>query len=112
MGWLAGLTGGRSDDLTGAQLARDVSVMVAGLLAAQGIPRTQLAERMGVSPGRVSQILSGDENLTLHSLANIAGALDRSVVISFCEPPPAEQPVARGPARTEDGPVRPYAPVE
>ncbi|MFD9905098.1 helix-turn-helix domain-containing protein [Streptomyces sp. NPDC059063] len=85
--------------------------MVAGLLAERRITRTQLAELMGVSPGRVSQILSGDENLTLHSLANIAGALKMSVEVSFFDPPPAEQP-SQGSARTEGGPVRPFAPAK
>jgi transcriptional regulator with XRE-family HTH domain len=31
---------------------------------------------MGVSPGRVSQVLSGGENLTLRTLASLATALD------------------------------------
>jgi transcriptional regulator with XRE-family HTH domain len=38
--------------------------------------RADLAHRMGVSPGRISQILSGGENLTLRTLAGVAAALD------------------------------------
>jgi plasmid maintenance system antidote protein VapI len=41
-----------------------------------GISRADLAARMGVSPGRVSQILGGGENLTLRTLASLATALD------------------------------------
>jgi transcriptional regulator with XRE-family HTH domain len=41
-----------------------------------GISRADLAARMGVSPGRVSQILGGGENLTLRTLAALATALD------------------------------------
>ncbi len=41
-----------------------------------GITRADLAGRMGVSPGRVSQVLSGGENLTLRTLAALATALD------------------------------------
>ena len=41
-----------------------------------GISRADLAARMGVSPGRVSQILGGGENLTLRTLAALAKALD------------------------------------
>jgi transcriptional regulator with XRE-family HTH domain len=41
-----------------------------------GISRADLAARMGVSPGRVSQILGGGENLTLRTLAAMATALD------------------------------------
>jgi transcriptional regulator with XRE-family HTH domain len=40
------------------------------------LTRADLAGRMGVSPGRVSQILSGGENLTLRTLAGLATALD------------------------------------
>src|SRR6202034_327454 len=42
----------------------------------RGITRADLAGRMGVSPGRVSQILGGGENLTLRTLAAMSTALD------------------------------------
>jgi transcriptional regulator with XRE-family HTH domain len=42
----------------------------------RGLSRADLAARMGVSPGRVSQILSGGENLTLRTLAALSTALD------------------------------------
>ncbi len=42
----------------------------------RGLTRADLAARMGVSPGRVSQILGGGENLTLRTLAALASALD------------------------------------
>src|SRR2546429_9722281 len=41
-----------------------------------GISRADLAARMCVSPGRVSQILGGGENLTLRTLAALVTALD------------------------------------
>src|SRR5690242_16919501 len=41
-----------------------------------GLSRAELATRMGVSPGRISQILGGGENLTLRTLAALATALD------------------------------------
>ena len=41
----------------------------------RGLTRADLAARMGVSPGRVSQILSGGENLTLRTLAALSAAL-------------------------------------
>lgn len=46
-----------------------------GLLESLGISRTELAERLGVSPARVSQILSGRENLRLRTLASLGWAL-------------------------------------
>lgn len=42
----------------------------------QDVTRAEVANRMGVSPGRVSQILSGGENLTLRTLASVTTALD------------------------------------
>jgi transcriptional regulator with XRE-family HTH domain len=42
----------------------------------RGLTRADLAARMGVSPGRVSQILGGGENLTLRTLAALSTALD------------------------------------
>lgn len=40
------------------------------------LTRADLANLMGVSPGRISQVLSGGENLTLRTLASLAAALD------------------------------------
>src|ERR1700744_2629838 len=45
-------------------------------LRERGLTRADLAARMGVSPGRVSQILGGGENLTLRTLAALTSALD------------------------------------
>jgi len=45
------------------------------------ISRADLAHSMGVSPGRVSQILSGDENLTLRTLSSVAAALGAEVEV-------------------------------
>jgi transcriptional regulator with XRE-family HTH domain len=39
------------------------------------VSRADLAAAMGVSPGRVSQILSGGENLTLRTLGSVVAAL-------------------------------------
>jgi plasmid maintenance system antidote protein VapI len=40
------------------------------------LPRRELAQRLRVSEGRISQMLSGGENLTLKSLAGLALALN------------------------------------
>ena len=40
------------------------------------VTQAEVANRMGVSPGRVSQILSGGENLTLRTVASVTTALD------------------------------------
>jgi transcriptional regulator with XRE-family HTH domain len=43
------------------------------------VSRADLAQSMGVSAGRVSQILSGEENLTLRTLSGVVGALGAEV---------------------------------
>jgi transcriptional regulator with XRE-family HTH domain len=79
-------TKGEAAELAGARLARQATVEVAGLLGKRDMSRADLARLMNVSPGRVSQVLSGDENLTLRSLAAVADALELDIKISFVEP--------------------------
>ena len=59
-----------------ARLPREVTTAITWRMKQLGINRTELARIMGVSPGRVSQILSGDENVTLRTLATVCVALD------------------------------------
>jgi hypothetical protein len=47
------------------------------------VSRADLAHAMGVSPGRVSQILSGDENLTLRTLSSVAAALGAEIEVAL-----------------------------
>jgi transcriptional regulator with XRE-family HTH domain len=53
----------------------EVSDNFAALLESIGLNKKELARRLGVSQGRVSQILSGEENLTLRTVASLAWAL-------------------------------------
>ena len=48
---------------------------ISGLLESVGISQKELADRLGVTEGRVSQMLSGHVNLTLRSLAALGWAL-------------------------------------
>ncbi|WP_217545914.1 helix-turn-helix transcriptional regulator [Streptomyces sp. GbtcB6] len=86
-------------ELAGAQLARQASASLAGLLAGLGKSRSDLAKAMGVSPGRVSQIMSGDANLTMRTLAAAAEALGADVEIKFSPRRPQaaqNRPVSNG----------------
>jgi transcriptional regulator with XRE-family HTH domain len=56
-------------------LGRLVADEVSWYMSQHKMTRAELAKSMGVSPGRVSQILSGDENLTLRTLSSIISAL-------------------------------------
>jgi transcriptional regulator with XRE-family HTH domain len=55
-------------------------------LRERGLSRADLASRMGVSPGRVSQILGGGENLTLRTLAALSTALGARFDIALRTP--------------------------
>lgn len=49
----------------------------------EGISRTELAERMGVRPSRVTAMLSGDSNLTIDSLVRAGRAVGADLVQTF-----------------------------
>ena len=68
-----------------------------------GLTRAELAERMGVSPGRVSQILSGGENLTSRTLVALSTALDARFSIEL-------RPVKDGDSYSSPDPARADAP--
>jgi transcriptional regulator with XRE-family HTH domain len=57
------------------ELILEVTEALAEALQREGITRTQLAARLGRSKGFVSQILAGQRNLTLRTIADVADAL-------------------------------------
>ena len=57
------------------RLILDVTELLAGALEDDGVPRAELARRLGRTPGFVSQLLGGGRNLTLRTIADIAAAL-------------------------------------
>jgi len=63
-----------NDELT--SLITQVTNEINWYLSQRNLTRADLASRMGVSPGRISQVLSGGENLTLRTLASLSVALD------------------------------------
>lgn len=68
---------------TSADLLRLFVDEVSWFMSENKISRNDLAQSMGVSPGRVSQILSGDENLTLRTLSSVAAALGAEFEVSL-----------------------------
>jgi transcriptional regulator with XRE-family HTH domain len=48
-----------------------------------GIKRTELAERMGVLPSRITKMLSGDSNLTIDTLVRAGHAVGADLVQTF-----------------------------
>jgi len=71
----------------------------------RGLTRADLAARMGVSPGRVSQILGGGENLTLRTLAALSTALDAHFDLELSPLKAGDSYTSRGPGQAEAAPA-------
>lgn len=65
------------------ELLFDVSDAIHDALEREGMTQKQLADSLGCTPSFVSQVLAGDQNLTLRTLADIAHAMDFSVQFQF-----------------------------
>jgi transcriptional regulator with XRE-family HTH domain len=70
----------------------------------RGLTRADLAERMGVSPGRVSQILGGGENLTARTLIALSTALDARFDIELSPLKAGDSYTSSGAAQAEAAP--------
>ncbi len=78
-------------DEPGRRLTSEVAGLILGEMRAQGVNKTELARRLGRSRPYVTQLLSGQTNMTLRTLVAILAALGRRprVVIDRW---PAESP--------------------
>ena len=65
------------------ELILDVTERLTRVLDDAGVTRTELARRLGRTPGYVSQILGGGRNLTLRTVADVATALSMRPVFSL-----------------------------
>lgn len=61
------------------KLAIDVGERIVERMDEMGMSRTDLAAAVGVSRARISQILSGHDNLTLKSLVAVAAGLQSRI---------------------------------
>lgn len=57
----------------------DATEAVSELMQRTGVSRKDLAEKLGVTPANVTQILSGTRNLTLGTLSDVFVVLGRSL---------------------------------
>ena len=60
------------------RLILDATETIVGLLEEQKVSRQELARRLGKSKSYVSQLLSGERNMTLRTLADLGHVLGRS----------------------------------
>lgn len=65
----------RKENASWLRWSRQLATMLMGYMQDQGLKRADLAARLGVSPQYVSKLLSGTENLSFKSIANIEDKL-------------------------------------
>lgn len=65
----------RKENASWLRWSRQLAVTLIGYMQDNGLKRADLAARLGVSPQYVSKLLSGTENLSFKSIANIEDKL-------------------------------------
>lgn len=70
-------------DYVAAGYCADIAKNIENIMEAKGINNTQLAEKLNCKKPYITKILSGEANLTLHSLAKISVALDSRFEIAL-----------------------------
>lgn len=65
------------------RLIVDVAEAIQGLLDSAGMKRAELCRRTGIAPQSLHQMLSGQQNLTLRTMARIAHELGYRVSVKF-----------------------------
>jgi transcriptional regulator with XRE-family HTH domain len=64
------------------RLVLDATERIREIMERQGVSQAELSKRWGTSKAYVSQVLTGNRNMTLRTLADIMFLLDRAVEIS------------------------------
>lgn len=94
--------------LAAAALINAVGSLMEQTVALSGIPRRDIAAAMGVTPGRVSQVVDGDGNVRVATLARVMEATGADLSFTATTPAGAHitvprRPARRRPARVSDG---------
>jgi transcriptional regulator with XRE-family HTH domain len=82
------------------------ALAVADLLANTNMTQRALAERVGVSEARISQILCANSNPTVRTMARIGYAMGRRMAIEFKRPPMAREEPKPWPRRPRSVPTQ------
>ena len=65
----------RKENASWLRWSRQLATLLIGYMQDNGMKRADLASKLGVSPQYVSKLLSGTENLSFKSIANIEDKL-------------------------------------
>ncbi len=60
----------------------EITELICGLLESEQISGAELAKRLGVTPGRVSQILDGETDMKVSTVTRVLMALGRTLEVS------------------------------
>lgn len=71
----------RKENASWLRWSRQLALTLIGYMQDHGMKRAELASRLGVSPQYVSKLLSGTENLSFKSIANIEDKLGISCLV-------------------------------
>lgn len=71
----------RQENASWLRWSRQLAITLIGYMQDHGMKRTDLASKLGVSPQYVSKLLSGTENLSFKSIANIEDKLGISCLV-------------------------------
>ena len=84
-----------SSDLEAERLILDSTEMLLELMEHEQVSRTELADLLGKTKGHVSQLLNGERNMTLRTLAEVAHALGGRVAVSTAPLNPAARSASK-----------------
>lgn len=73
----------RTEEYWFETLQNDIYRMVAEYIQKEGMNQTQLAEKLGVTKGYISQILNGNFNYTLKKMIELSLALEKAPAFEF-----------------------------
>lgn len=93
-------------------LLLDIEEALHTSMEAQGITRSELADRLGTSRAFITKLLGGQENLTLKTLVRVANALEMKVDTRFVPRESAAKPAKKQQVKTAVGPKTRRAPAK
>ena len=70
----------------------EVMESITGLMKAQGVSRTELARRLGVTPAYVTKLLRGTHNMTLATVSDLCFVLGHEAAITVKSSPLSVEP--------------------
>ena len=72
----------------------EVAEQVCELIESQGLTRSELAQRLAVTPAYITKLLNGNPNLTIESLLKLSDALGQTLDIHFTPKPIVAQSIS------------------